>query len=87
MGRITDLNNKHRKIGKQKLFEAGKTRCEVCGTTSWLSIAHRKTRRHYYACPEKLSDFNEILCLCVPCHQKYEGKTEATELLFKRLRK
>lgn len=87
MGRITNLNNKHRKLGKQKLFEAGKTRCENCGSDYWLTIAHRQTRRHYYSCPEKLSDINEILTLCINCHQAIEGNKEATEEIFKRLRK
>lgn len=86
MGKQQAINQHHQRICKQKLWEAGKTRCEVCGTDQWLSIAHRKTRRHYYADPDKLSDFNEILCLCVPCHQRYEGKTKETEELFKKLR-
>ena len=87
MGRISDLNKKHYQLGKQKLFELGKIRCENCNSDYFLTIAHKKTRRHYYSCPEKLSDVNEMLTLCLKCHQAIEGKKEATEEIFKRLRK
>ena len=86
MGKQKSINDKHYKIGKQKLFEAGKTRCEMCFTDSWLSQAHRHTRDWYRSQPELLSDINQILTLCVPCHQKIEGLTKVTEELFKRLR-
>lgn len=86
MGRITKLNQKANRILKKLFMDKGVTYCEVCGSNSMLSWAHKKKRRAYYSQPEKLSDFNEVLLLCVPCHQAIEYDREKSELLFNRLR-
>ena len=62
----------------------GITRCEICNTDQWLSFAHRKKRRHYT--DDGLNDYNEILLLCVPCHQELEKDPKLTRETFKRLR-
>lgn len=81
------INRKHQKIGKKKLFDAGKTRCENCKSDWWLTIAHRNRRIFYLKWPEGLSDFNQIITLCQPCHYRLDGKPKELEELFKRLRK
>lgn len=61
------------------------TRCELCGSDNWLSFAHRKKRR-YYRTVEELSDPNEVLLLCIPCHSKIEYDVALTREVFKDLR-
>ena len=65
-------------------------RCEICGTTFGLSFAHKHRRDHYQGeyeeLVDKLSDFNEVIIACIPCHQKTEGKQEETNEIFNRLR-
>lgn len=60
-------------------------RCELCGRVDFLSYAHRQKRR-YYNSAEELSDPNEFLLLCIPCHQKIEYDKRLTEQAFKKLR-
>lgn len=47
-----------------------------------LSFAHRHKRVWYRSCPELLSDFNQVLLLCIPCHEEIEYSTEKTESIF-----
>jgi len=63
MGKQAIINKKHYLIGKQKLEEAGKTKCENCNGTWFLTIAHRKRRINYLKWQEGLSDYNQILTL------------------------
>lgn len=83
--------DKIRKSLKKEFEEKGITRCENCGTESFLSFAHRKKRREYYNRDQKeeerqLGEFNECLLLCIKCHEEIEISKEKTEKLFKRLR-
>lgn len=64
----------------------GITRCEICGSGYALSWAHLKKRR-YYNTVEELSDFNEVILACIPCHNKYlEWDEQVKQEWFKRLR-
>lgn len=89
-GKRTKINIEANKILKKIYQENGITSCELrlegCWGSNWLSFAHRKKRIEYYKCPEKLSDFNETILACVPCHMKIEGNKELTEYYFKKLR-
>lgn len=82
VGKIGKINiNSNRKL--KKLFEEKNiVRCEVCGSTYMLSFAHRHKRVWYRSCPDLLSSFNQVLLLCIPCHEKIEYDTEATKELF-----
>lgn len=82
LGKIGKINIKaNRKL--KKLFENKNIiRCEVCGSTYMLSFAHRHKRLWYRSCPDLLSSFNQVLLLCIPCHEKIEYDREATESLF-----
>lgn len=90
MGRIGKRNSDANRKLKKLFQDKGITRCEIgmvgCWYSNALGFAHRKTRRHYYATPEKLYDFNEVIMACVICHQYIEGNKEATEYYFKKLR-
>lgn len=87
MGKQASINAKHYKIGKQKLFEAGKTGCENCAGTWWLTIAHRHKRIWYLKQPELLSDYKQIMTLCAfPCHDYLDAHPKELEELFKKLR-
>lgn len=79
------INKKANAILKQKFLGAGITRCERCGTDSFLSFAH-KLKRRYMNTVEELSDINTALLLCIPCHNLIEYNKEQCELLFKTLR-
>ncbi len=72
------------KLAKQKFSFMGTTRCEMCNSDSWLSFAHRKKRRHYT--DNSINSLNEILLLCVPCHQILEKSPTLTVAKFKELR-
>lgn len=58
------------------------TRCEFCGTDSFLSFAHRYKRND----PRCEHTFKGTLLLCVPCHTTIEYDRDATEKAFERLR-
>jgi hypothetical protein len=79
MGR--DANKKLAELFLSK----GITRCEVCGSSEWLTWAHRRKRRHYNSV-EELSDFDQVLLLCQRHHQEIEFSQDKTEALFVRLR-
>lgn len=65
----------------------GITRCENgCSDNSWLTFAHRHKRRWYLNKGELINDYNQILLLCIHCHQKIEKDSILTEETFDRLR-
>lgn len=66
-------------------LEKGITRCEICSSDSMLSFAHRQKRVNYRTA-EELSDFNEVLLLCIPCHQEIEYDKALTNYWFTKLR-
>lgn len=69
---------------KQRFQDEGKTSCEVCGQTSWLTPMHRMKRRHYTK--DTLWLYSEVIIACIKCHQKYEFDREGTKKLFEELR-
>lgn len=73
---------KNRAILKREYQERDITRCENCGTDSFLSFAHKFKKND----PRCEDTFQGTLLLCVPCHQKIEYDKEETEKMFKRLR-
>ena len=86
MGRISKRNNSAN-IKIKKIFLNKDIRfCEVCGSGSFLTISHRHKRRWYLDKPELLYDFNQVLLLCVNCHEKIEYNKDANEWLFNKLR-
>lgn len=86
IGKIGKRNVEANKILKEIFLEKGIVRCEVCGTDNFLSFAHRHKRDWYRSCPYLLSDYNQVLLLCVPCHATIEVSKEKTERLFETLR-
>jgi 5-methylcytosine-specific restriction endonuclease McrA len=90
MNRIQQWDKIRKKL-KKEFEDRGITYCELCGSTFNLSFAHRKKRRFYYSrIPGEeerlLGDWNEVLLLCIPCHQKIEKDAELTREVFNRLR-
>lgn len=81
----TAINRKAYIINRKQFLDKGITRCESCGTTYALTIAHRKKRRHYRTL-EELTDWNEIILLCQPEHMEIEKDPQKTRELFARLR-
>jgi len=79
------MNKKANAILKDKFEGAGITFCEICGSQSFLSFAHRLKRRHM-GNVEELSDINTCLLLCIPCHQRQEFDKKLSDEWFKRLR-
>ena len=99
MGQQQKINLESNKKLKKVYLDAGITRCEGCGTDSWLSWHHRHGRRFYRGIPldEGLASYNQTLLLCVPkCHNfcevgKGKGKDRITakdysDNLFNKLR-
>jgi 5-methylcytosine-specific restriction endonuclease McrA len=85
MGKRTEWNKEANKILKDKFEGAGITFCEVCGSTNFLTYAHKLKRRHMNSV-EELSDINNVLLLCVTCHQKQEFDKDFSDKLFSKLR-
>lgn len=53
---------------KKEFFEAGRTFCELCGSTFDLTFAHRLKRR-FINDPQELAT---VALLCLTCHQQIE---------------
>lgn len=85
IGRRGRLNKVANARLKQAFIIRGITRCEICGSGSMLSFAHRQKRVNYRTV-EELSNFKEVLLLCIPCHQKIEYDKELTNYWFNKLR-
>ena len=81
----TQLNKQANILLKKYFYDNDITRCEMCGSDQWLTFAHRKKRRHYQTV-EELSDPNEVLLLCICCHQRIEYNKELTRETFRKLR-
>jgi hypothetical protein len=81
------MNKKANAILKKKFMDMGITWCEYpkCGSTNFLSFAH-KFKRRYMNTVEELSDINNVLLLCIPHHELIEHSRTATEELFNTLR-
>lgn len=81
----TLMNKEANRLLKLKFIRARITHCEVCGTDNFLTFAHRLKRRHMNTI-EELADIDNVLLLCVHCHQRQEFSKEITEEWFSRLR-
>jgi len=86
IGKRGKINAKANKKCKADLLARSIVRCEMCGSGTMLSIAHKKKRRDYYSDPEGLSRWGEYLLLCQLCHQSIEFDKEKTKKVFERLR-
>ena len=82
VGKKTKEWNQARKELKIIYEDKGITYCEVCGTNSFLSFAHRYKRND----PRCEHTYEGTLLLCIPCHEKIEYDQQATEDLFNKLR-
>lgn len=82
----TLLNQRVNKELKKLFEEKGIDRCEMCGSDYLLTFAHRHKRRWYYGQENLLSDFNQVLLLCLKCHNRIEYNKELTEQIFNRKR-
>lgn len=69
---------------KAELLSKGITRCGVCGTDNYLTIAHIRKRREMT--PDELSEWGNYLLLCQRCHEHIEYDKDKTIELFRRLR-
>lgn len=83
----TQLNKIANKHLKELFTEKEISRCENCGFSFALSFAHRHKRKWYYDQPQELLwDFNQVLLLCLKCHDNSEYTPGETEKLFDKLR-
>lgn len=85
-----DINADANKILKKIYKSKGITACELklkdCWGSKWSSFAHKHKRIWYKNKPKLLSDFNQTILACVPCHQKIEHDKKLTNKMFKKLR-
>lgn len=83
---VTIKNNQIANKKLKKLFrDKNLFFCEVCGS-AYTTYAHRHKRRWYLDKPELLYDFNQVLLLCLNCHNKIEYNKDARDWLFNKLR-
>lgn len=63
--------------------------CEVllsgCLGRMYLTIAHRHKRSHYKTA-EELADPNQIIVMCVKCHDFLENRRDLNKMVFDKLR-
>jgi len=63
--------------------------CELCSTQA-ISNAHRYPRRWYYGNEELLSDYTQVLFICLQDHARLDDRSQTTEeekeKIFVRLR-
>jgi len=88
IGKVGKRNIEANKKLKKIFFEKRILRCEKCNSNFFLTFAH-KHKRDWYKKEDRqklLYDFNEVLLLCVNCHEEIEVSREKTNKLFKQLR-
>lgn len=82
--KINQIANKE--IAKQA-EKYGKTKCEICGSTFWLTRMHRHKRRWYYDKFDALLwQYEQWIIACITCHDYYEKHPEETTEIFLKLR-
>ena len=90
IGKIGKRNLEANRILKEIYIDRGIARCELrmqgCWGDNALGFAHKEKRWKYIKNPEGLSDFNQTLLACTPCHQKIEVNRELTLYYFNKLR-
>lgn len=88
--KITKRNIRANKILKEIFENRGIIECELklpgCWRNSALGFAHKEKRWKYIRWPEGLSDFNQVLLVCNPCHDIIEVDREKTLYFFRVLR-
>ncbi len=86
IGKIGKLNLEANKKLKQIFSDKEIIQCELCGIGNYLSFAHRHKRIFYRSRSELLSNFDQVLLLCIRCHNILETNQKLTEETFIRLR-
>ena len=86
IGKIGRRNIKANRELKDLFTEQEVTWCELCGCHWGLTFAHRHKRVWYRSRPELLSVANQVLLLCLDCHQELERDKHLTEKEFMKLR-
>lgn len=89
-GKVSKNNALARKRIAEIAEEKGLDRCELglpgCLEYYTLAPAHRHRREWYRADVDKLSDYNEFLCLCQKCHEKIDADENYKQEVFDKLR-
>lgn len=91
MKRIGKIGKRNIEANKKlKEMFAGTEYCEIrlpgCMRTWPLQFCHRHKRIYYRSCPDKLSDYKQVVVGCQACHDKIENSRQLTEEVFLRLR-
>lgn len=87
MGRTTELNSKANRELLKLFKDKNITHCELCGRDNWLSFAHKHKRDWYKGKDEALLySFDQVLLLCIPCHDSIEYNRQKTDEVFSQLR-
>jgi acetyl-CoA carboxylase beta subunit len=82
-GRKPKAWDKARRVLKGEAVAEGWDRCERCGATDRLSMAHRVKRRFITTAAE----LRNVICLCLTCHDFIElGTHERMAKLFDEIR-
>ena len=90
IGKIGKANIEARKriadIAEEKGLDYCEIRFEGCMGRIFLAPAHRNKRAWYKGDIELLSDYNQWVSACTPCHDKIEHDKKLTEKVFLKLR-
>lgn len=91
IGKIGKRNQEANKINYGRFASLGIERCEICGGSFALAVAHKEKREFYRACPELLYDERQVALLCQMCHEKLDNRRKTSKResdeIFNRLRR
>ena len=79
IGKIGRRNQEANKVNYGRFEALGIDRCELCGGTFGLAVAHKEKREWYRACPELLYDEKQTALLCVNCHDKLDDRSKTSK--------
>lgn len=79
VGKIGRRNQEANKINYGRFAEMGIDRCELCGGTLGLAVAHKEKREWYRACPELLYDPKQTALLDQQCHDRIDDRSKTSK--------
>lgn len=79
IGKIGRRNQEANKVNYGRFAEIGIERCELCGGTFGLAVAHKEKREYYRSCPELLYDEKQTALLCVECHSRVDDRSKTSK--------
>jgi hypothetical protein len=89
-GRVSEINHMARQKIAEIAEERGIDHCELnfdgCQEYYTLAPAHKNRREWYRGNVDLLSDYNQWICACQPCHERIDSDENLKDEIFNKLR-